>query len=308
VGAPAIRFSDHLEPDEEQDDSLGTVLIEGFPVLRDHPVVIFGDPGSAKSYFALYLAGELAKAFPVLYLDWELGFDAHNRRLRRLFDPVPKDLLYVYCAQPLVQESDRIRRLIQVEGIRYLIGDSVGMACAGRPEEAEHANAYMREIRGFKVGSLHLAHTSKRDSQDEGGKNEQRIYGSMFFTANARSIWFIQRAENSPKGQIQFGLFPRKASFGELPDPLAYTLLFQGRRIHLTRTGVEEVDELAAKLPLLDRMKQALSRRPLSTKALADDVMATPAVVRAMLSKHKHVFSRLDDQRVGLATPSMDFE
>lgn len=298
-GAESVRFAD-LDETTPVDQDTPVKPVGGFPIYLEEPNAIFGDPESAKSYFAGWLAGELAKDFPVLYADWELNQFPHLTRLRRLFQPIPRDLHYINCANPLVRESDRIRRLIHKFGIRFVVCDSVGPACFGRPEEAEHANAYIREVRGWKVGTLHLAHVSKRDSDDTERTSIQKMYGSMFWTANMRSIWYVKKAENNPKGQIQFGLYHTKNNFGEHSKPLSYTLVFEHNRSRFTTAALEDNDELAARLPLLDRMKASLKPGAMSVKGLADELGVNPGAVRSMMSRHKKVFERVDDKKVRL--------
>ncbi len=60
--------------------------VAGLPLLRRHPVIWFGDGGSAKSLLALYAAATMAAAGEsVLYADWEFSEEEHHERLR------PKD-------------------------------------------------------------------------------------------------------------------------------------------------------------------------------------------------------------------------
>ena len=302
-GQPAVRFVDTDDDEEERSE---TILIDGFPVLKDHPLIVFGDPGAAKSYFALWIAGTLAQQMPVLYADWELTGKEHNKRLTRLFQPKPSLLYYIRCVEPLLHSGDRIRRIVKAHGIKYLVCDSIGPACLGRPEDAEQANAYIRELRSFGIGSLNLAHVSKRDSEDT--TRDPKIFGSAFWLAGARSVWFIQRVEQSPIGQIQFGLYQKKNTFGDLlRGGLGYTLHFEHHRSRFERTKVQDVEELAAKLPLLDRMKNALGHGAMSLKALADDLNVQPPAIRAMLSRHKRVFLRVAENKIALKSQQEEF-
>lgn len=74
VGQPAVSLRD--VPRASTDDAF---VIEGVHLSGRHPVILFGDGGSAKSYLALYLAGRLAQLGlrPALF-DWELSGEDHR--------------------------------------------------------------------------------------------------------------------------------------------------------------------------------------------------------------------------------------
>ena len=55
--------------------------VDGWPLLRDHPTILFGDGGSLKSMLALYAAGTLSRqGVPVGFCDWELTGHEHRDR------------------------------------------------------------------------------------------------------------------------------------------------------------------------------------------------------------------------------------
>ncbi len=85
-GNPAKPLRDYPKP--AADDSF---VVSGLHLLRQHPVIIFGDGGTAKSLTALYLAGLLEqRGTKVLYCDWEFSPEDHRDRLERLFGvPMP---------------------------------------------------------------------------------------------------------------------------------------------------------------------------------------------------------------------------
>ena len=154
-----------------------TFDIEGLALLKLHPVMLFGDGGTAKSYLALYLAGQLAKCgHRVLLADWELGGEDHRDRLERLFGADMPNILYLRCERPMVAEADRIARQVEELDVEYLICDSVAFAANGPPESAEVAAEYFRAVRRIGVGSLHVAHVTKPREDDE--KSIQKPFGS----------------------------------------------------------------------------------------------------------------------------------
>ena len=139
-------------------------MVAGLPLLRAHPVIWFGDGGSGKSLFALYVGAQLAgMGESVLYADWEFSGEDHRERLDKLCSgqPIPETFRYVRCTAPLTEEVDRLAEIIAARKITYLICDSVGFACAGAPEAAEAAIEYFRALRTLNVGSLNIAHPPK---------------------------------------------------------------------------------------------------------------------------------------------------
>jgi hypothetical protein len=271
AGSPSrpLHTYDRPGPDTELD-------IDGLRLLRDHPTILFGDGGSAKSYLALYIAGTLAgRGVSVLFCDWELGGSDHRDRLERLFGVDMPPVHYLRCDRPLIDEADRIGREVHRLSINYTIHDSIGVACAGPPEAAEHATGYFRAVRQIGVGSLHVAHISKADGAD------QKPFGSAFWHNSARSTWFVQRADESPDGQqINVGLFNRKANLGRLQPALGFQFTFESDRTRVQRIDLTTSDDLAPKLPTWQRMRQVLRTGPMTIPALADELDLRPEAVK----------------------------
>ena len=133
-GQPATLLREFERPVDDHLD------VDGVRLHRRHPVILFGDGGTAKSYTALYLAGQLQRRnVRVLYADWEFAGEDHRDRLERLFGSDMPGVQYVRCARPLVYEADRIRRVVQEDEIAYVIYDSIALACDGPSEASEVA-------------------------------------------------------------------------------------------------------------------------------------------------------------------------
>lgn len=287
-----------------------TWIVEGFPLLADLPLVVFGDAAAAKSYIALWLAGTLAQRdIPVLYLDWEFSAEEHRKRLERLFQPAPspKHFRYKRCERPLIRIVDGVMADIRRWGIRYVVCDSIGFALEGSPLDAEAATRYFAAVRRFNCGSLHLAHIAKHQ---EDGK-DATIFGSAFFKAGARSAWYIEKTTENPDDEVKVGLYHRKFNGGKQTiAPLGYKLTFDRAQTRIQPIDPEAVDELSIHLPTIQRLTRLIRQDgPLTVKQIADDLALTQPNIRAVISRHKSHFVRAGN-KYGLsadATREMEF-
>jgi hypothetical protein len=275
-GQPAILLRDVPKPSP---DTAWT--IHRLPILKEQPMIVFGDGGSGKSLLALSIAGELAaNGVPTLYADWETSPGDHRDRLEQLFGAAMPPVHYVRCEWPLVHEVDRLRRLVLVHDLQYVILDSVAFGCDGPPEAAESASAYFRGLRRLRVGALLIAHITKADSGD------QRPFGSAFWHNGARSTWFAKRSEaDGDNGQMTVALYNRKANTGPLLSPRGLRVSFGDGRIGISPTDLAQSDDFAASLQLWQRMKGQLSPGPMTLEALADELGAKPDSVKKVVDR-----------------------
>jgi len=295
-GKPAEVLAD---VEDEHEDSEAW-RIEGFPLLQQLPQIIFGDAASGKSMLAMWLAGMLANQdIPVLYADWEFSQAEHKKRLKQLFQPMPKNLYYIRCEHSLKQEADHLIDIIQKYKIKYIICDSIGFAVDGPAESQEGAAGYFRCLRQLRVGSLNIAHIPKQYDDNR----EASIFGSIYFKCGARSVWFISRAAENPNGELRFGLYHRKSNVGALLQPKGFKLVFRGDRTLVEAINLKDVEELAAGFPLLDRIKELLIQGPLTMKAISEELNATMPMVKGTLARHRSQFIRMGN-KVGVASAS----
>ncbi len=250
LGSPAVSLRDLARPAPE-----AALDLDGIRLLRHHPVIYFGDGGTAKSYLALFQAGLLVRAgLRVAFVDWELSGDEHRDRLERLFGADMPDVRYVRCDRPLVHELDRLRRVVRDDAVEFAVFDSVAFACDGPPEAAEIASAYFRAVRQLgPIGSLHIAHQTK-----SGEHTDQRPFGSAFWHNGARATWHVRPADASLGHSLTIGVFPRKANLGPLGPAVGFEIAFAQSTTTIRRADVTEIAGLAERLSLVQRLRGIL--------------------------------------------------
>jgi hypothetical protein len=229
-------------------------VVDGFRLPRRHASVLAGAEGAAKSILALHIGGTLAaRGIPTLFLDWELDAPDHSARLAALFGDTLPPLVYVRCRGRLVDEADRIAGLIATHRVEYLIVDSVSWASDDLLDSAS-AQGFYAVLRRFGLGSLSIAHKAKHDD------DHRSIYGSTFWMAGTRALWMVQRSAQAPAGVVELACYPRKNTFGALGDAIGLRLTFdEGGRIHVATFDAASASDLAAGVPLIQRIRSAVT-------------------------------------------------
>jgi len=295
-GQPAVLLGDLPRPKPDE-----TLNVDGVTLLQRHPVILFGDGGTAKSYLALYFGGTLAEeGYHIGLFDWELCGEDHRDRLERLFGCEMPEIHYARCSRALVYESDRLRRIVREAQLDYCIFDSIAFACDGPPESAEVAGRYFQALRQLgPIGSLHLAHTTKALESAE-----RRPFGSTFWHNGARATWNVKLAETTPEDScLTIGLYNRKANLGPLRQAAGFEFRFDEGSTLVSRIDPADVADLASSLSTWERIRLALKRGSLTRdelKAKLPDVR--DGTLRTTLSRAKkrgHLLE-FDDDRVAL--------
>jgi hypothetical protein len=299
TGEPAIALAD--VPVDREIHPL--INLFGFKLPRRHPSIIFGDGGATKSLLALHLAGLLARdGYRVAFFDWELDAADHRERFETLFgDDLPQQVFYERCSRPLIYEADRLKRIVRHQGIDFAIYDSIGFACASKPEDAEAALGYMRAVRSIGAGSLHIAHVNKSETGD------RQPFGSAFWHNSARATWFLKATDETDRHVV--GVFNRKHNVAKWPQaPFAYEVLVDGDRTTFTLTDITAAQDLAPRVPVAQRLKSLLRAGALSRDAIIEEFSdckpdsVRRAIDRGVKNGRLVEFPGPSGQRIGLAT------
>jgi hypothetical protein len=210
--------------------------------LAGLPTIIFGQGGSGKSLVALAAGLTIASGAPLLgmapertarvaYLDAEMDKRQHAIRMRQLMHdhPLP-DVLYVPCGQrPLVEDVDRLAKILMDAKIEYVICDSVAFMAGNDPESSAGAREFYRALKQLNVASLCIAHSTKD------GENKFP-FGSIFWSNGARQTWY---AHGSTSGNVlSVGLYQRKRNVTRAYDPIGLKFTFDADRIWVANSVV----------------------------------------------------------------------
>jgi hypothetical protein len=280
----------------EKPKSEDSLCVEGMILPRRHPAILFGDGGAAKSYTALYLAGNMVKqGLTVALFDWELAGEDHRDRLERLFGQSMPKICYARCEKPLVYEIDRLRRIVKEFGIDYAFYDSVAFACDGAPESAEIAGKYFRAVRQIGPGSLHIAHVTK----SEGG--EDKPFGSVFWHNGSRSTWYAKIADSSQDGKtMSLGLFNKKSNLGQISKPIGFQIKFSDTSTFFSKCNPIDIPELAEGMSIRQRMRHLLKQGALPLEQIAERIGAKTDSVRRTVQRAGTIFTIIDGGKVAL--------
>ncbi len=287
-GEPVYRL------DEDEEDTLEPTPYLVDPIAPEHSdTVIFGAGGVGKTYVALLfclLAEKQAsvlcfhgKRGNALYLDYEANRRTISTRVNRikrghpsLQGAVP---LYRRCTIPLRDDVPALQRIIAEHEISFLIVDSLGLACGNELERAESAIQLYSALRSLNVTSLLITHPPKSGE-------EKSPFGSVYFTNLARSVWEIQRSEDSTEQENRLGLFHRKVNDGPLHPPLGFTMTFNGT-VHFSPLDVNEEPSLAKGLSKRKQIEGALLKGQKTAKEVAEETGLDLGLVKTKLSQGK---------------------
>lgn len=291
-GEGALVLRDLPEDEAASGHLLAPVLVE------DGSTILFGPGGGAKSLIALAMAlslhsgTELIKGLPptkplrVAYCDWEWSPKVHRRRMRRLWGAgeLP-DLVYIKGRLPISEERDRLRHLIRDHRIDYLIIDSIVEAADDDPETANTARRFYATLNSLGIHALLVAHVTKNDTKIKGDTDAP--FGSIFWSNAARSTWHVRPQANPPPDELTVGMYHRKPNDGPRQSPFALEFGFSDDRVTITRKAAAARADLDVKVPIRNRIVEALAGGTMQVFQIADELDESTAAVRGALNRNE---------------------
>ena len=199
-----------------------------------------------------------------LYLDWETDQETHERRLTQLAAGVGMEfpagrIHYIRMTVPLSEDVQYIYEYIKKNNIGLVITDSVGMATGGDMNSQADAIAYVSAARAIgDVTMLSIHHV--------GWGATDRNTGSRYFENAARSVWVLEKDQDSNTPESHLDLTHRKANNGLLQKPIGIRVEF-GEAIRYYADTVSD-----AKLPITAQIEDVLSVGKLSLQAIYADM------------------------------------
>ena len=262
--------------------------------------LLFGPGGSGKSFLALAFGMAVSHGWdglglkveqgPVLYLDWEWGWQEHNDRLLALeagmdlkFKP---SIVYRYCSHEIDNEIETIQQIVVDKNIKLVIVDSLVPALGGAKNAKENAEPLFTSLRSLPgTSALVISHTAK----DPEAKTRSP-YGDVFSTNRPRHV-IEMRAVSETEGQLDIALYKHKSN---LPParlkglyPIGFRLATGALGTSLERIDVFSVPALAERMGLKGRLLDFLKLGPATKAAIALALSSSPAQVQARLSELK---------------------
>ena len=193
------------------------------PFILDRGItVFFGSEESAKSLFQMVLAVVIASGEEIAgiaaeetgvvgYLDWEDDAGVHQERLKAICAGAGIDIASVHIEHKrmvasLAESARELKQWVATINARYIIADSLGMACGGDPNDPALMIKTMIAARALNVpiGAIH--HLAKD------AKDKSRPYGTVYAAAEARMTWLVEKDGESSPGKLRVALTNKKSN------------------------------------------------------------------------------------------------
>ena len=261
--------------------------------------IVFGEGGSGKSLLALltYICIsvpytdnpyglDIRKTYPGLYLDWESSAARTRYNIRKIVAGAqidPPTFHYLHMSRSLADSIDQVENAAaKIGGVGFVILDSLGAAAGGDLNSTEPAFKLIHAVRELNRAGISvwaIAHTAK--NQDP--KQKRTVYGSVYYTNEARTVWELRRAESTDEHVTEVGLFHSKSNISGFLPSFGFKISFLPNSINFEHIGVTTVPEFVAMLGLQSRIKESLKHGKANVKDICQAVNASGTVVSSTL-------------------------
>lgn len=289
-----------------------------YPLLpKNVPTTIVSDGGSGKSTLAIFLCTLLLSAYndehnalglrvpdePIncLYLDWETDKDEVEHNLTRFKNGlgIEQEIILHYrrCWQPMGDDMDEIQQQVLKHKPGLIIIDNVASAAQTDLIGADAATRlFTRDIRQLHCTTLLLAHQPKAKA------DQVSPLGSIMWKNYSRAMWNLRKDKVKDKeiNRMRVGLYCEKFNRSYLHKPLGFELNYFEDEIRVHKINISESSDLAANLPMQDRIKNILSRKPQTSLELANQFKLSEPTIKKILSDHGDMFMMLGDNKWGV--------
>jgi hypothetical protein len=301
IGYKILKTARQGEPVQDiwpaEDDNLAPAYLLEPLLYLNHPTVIFGDYGSLKSLFGLVVAYVLQLPYHdnnlglitskesthCLYSDYEDDPSSFRKRwgaIQRGFGiEAPMPILYRRMTTPIADAVEQLRQIIAGEKIGLLIIDSLGPAARGNLNDPEPAIRYHEALRKLGITTLTLAHCSKDQLT-----RKKTIFGSVFFTNLARSVWEAKAEQEIGEDEAIISLKHHKANLSRLQPALGYKFTFTDNSISIAKTDLKDTG-LSGELPLAWQIKNLLKDGPLTAMEIVEALGKSENTIKPTLTR-----------------------
>ena len=222
-GDPPINLFDDDDDEEE------TWRIPG--LLSEDINVIYGKPGSGKSYLAIIFGQAINRGIPVCGLETTQGnvllidYETTKAKMRRRFYRVNaglglegRPIHYMPATVPVTQLIEALQEYITEFNIRFVIIDSLARASGGSITDEEGVGLFFEAVRQLERACLIIHHTNRSDD----------YFGSSYILANARNMWRLNSVPSEGQGKLSIQLNQEKENDGPSMGSLGFVLKFEG--------------------------------------------------------------------------------
>lgn len=230
----------------------------------------------------------------VLILDWETSQYTVDEWVKAMKTGMHFETnetpFYRYCTRGLVEDIAQIQKEVLERKIDLVIVDSVGIAIAGDAQSQDITRQYFNALRSLKIASLSIDH------KPHGGNH---IYGSIYKTTIARSVFEMCAVQSAGSKILDIGIYHRKANDIPLIKPLGYRIEFIGdeeltQEAIFSKQDIADIPDLESGLSHKERIANLLKHGSMEVKDIAEELDIKETIARAILNRYKRTFVRAE--------------